>query len=944
MISVDHETYSEFNISDGTYGYASHPSTRIMCTVFIADNGWHHSWTPGMQFPDSLRQYVESGGMLSAYNANFERLVWNLVGVRLYGWPPTTIQQWTCSAAQAACLAGPRRLDHVAKFFGHSEVKDKDGQRVMMRLCKPNKAGDRPHPRPGELTKLINYCHQDVVTERAVSKSLRPMQPMERPVWELDQTVNDRGFYVDTELAQAVQDVWEKYSEQLNSECVQLTKWAGAPEGINATQVQMLLDWVNQWDGGKYARSSLTKDIVEDLLRLPLPDVLRRVLEIRLQVGSSAVRKFSKFLSATGFDSRLRGSLAYHGASTGRFAGRLIQPQNLARGILSKSEIAEAIALVKARDLPALESRWPGKLAQVLGSLARPTIQAPQGSKLVICDLAQIEARVLAWLAGQLDLLGQFASGQDPYSAMAAKVFGGSASQYGKGTDERQLGKASVLGAGFQMGWSRFRDAAAKSPYNVQIDEPTARRIIEVYRGSNRSIVNFWYALDRAAVNTVQTGQPSQVGRIWFWMSGPDWLHLRLPSGRDLSYYKPTIKQGKFDNPQVEFRGVDGDSGQPVNERMYGGKWTENCCTGDTQVLTPDGWKRIDQLEDSDLVHDGVTFVEHAGLVHQGRQAVGRLDGVGLTPDHKVLTHAQTWKAASQFQGFDWQGVRSPNGHQVRRFSPGEDSRADTMRLRNRKNISVIGINPQARAGDTFVWMRCKAESVRSKSNPRHVPAPSVPRLEVDAGPVLAAHPPSMGELRRAWYTGLQAMAGIRSVLGRYGAELQSWLNPGTYRRQRKLRTQELLLGNVPPAEPESPRRDWVRRSDSGCRVGSQSKPDLLSTETGMGRTADPQTLPVYDIRNCGPRHRFLVRGDTGPFVIHNCVQAVARDVIISGMFNAEAAGYPVVFTVHDEVIAEVPEHFGSAQEMEQLMCKLPHWADGLPVEAEGFESQFYCK
>lgn len=587
MIHIDFETYSEADLSNGVHVYAEHPSTEVLCLAW--DGGL---WVPGKPIPQELLTRLQNE-QLAAWHAQFERTIWNNVLVPKYGFPEVALERWACTQAKALSLGLPARLDKSAEFLGLYERKDAAGHTLMLKISKPNKKGERRVPTPEETQRLIDYCIQDVVVERTISQRLGMLDHREQAVWRMDQRINDRGIPVDVRFAEQAEMMWESYLERLNCKVGDITK------GIKGTQVGALTRWVKD----RYpACKSLGKANVLDLLRRDdLPFEVSEVLKLRLEIGSTAVKKYKKICACAGTDNRIRGTLRYHKASTGRWAGALIQPQNLPKGILTEEELEEARSLVEQGDSSALKRRW-GDVGDVLGSLCRQTIRTDK--TLIAADYAQIEARCVAWLADQEDLLLAFRNDADPYTLMASKVFDK------VGPKQRQIGKALVLGCGYQMGGIRFRNTL-KTQYGVEVSEKEAAGYVKEYRAANPKIVHLWYRLEDAVAKAIIAGD-REVPPLEFRERG-DWLKIKLPSGRDLSYYSP-----KFEG-KITFEGCD-IGGNKLNEQLYGGKILENISQAICRDLLVEAMFRLEKAG-----HKIIATV-HDEVLCEGNE--GDLDGI----------------------------------------------------------------------------------------------------------------------------------------------------------------------------------------------------------------------------------------------------------------------------------------------------------------------------
>lgn len=565
FVSVDFESYSELDIREvGLYNYAMHPSTELLVATFDAAH-WLDSecvWRPGMPKPAKVLDHIAKGGDFSAFNAAFERIMWRELMVKRYGWPELPVDRWYCTAAQAAAMGLPKRLDHCGDFLGLKRKKDADGHKLMLKVSKPDKKGVRKAISPEDMQRLTHYNILDVRSETELNASLPQLSPEERKVWLLDQEINERGLHVDTDFAKAASDFWDVYLEALNEQVRHITG------GISATQVGALTVWINQQG---VTCVSLSKPYLQSLLEdVVLPDHVKRVIELRIEAGTTSVKKYAKFLVCTSADSRVRGTLKYHGASTGRWAGNLIQPQNFPRGILKAHEVPLAQKLVRAQAYRTIGTLW-GSVGPVIGSLCRSVITAAPGKKLIAGDFEQVEARGIAWLAHESSMVRAFQNRQDVYRIMAGRIFG---VQPAAATDhQRFLGKSAVLGCGYQMGPDRFK-RQLKVQYNVDITLDLAKQCVYGYRNANPNIVQLWGVLEQHVTQAIQS-TPTSFKRVGFERQGK-WLFITLPSGRRLAYYDPAIHPVRG----IEITAPSPTTGRAYRESLYGGKLAENIISG----------------------------------------------------------------------------------------------------------------------------------------------------------------------------------------------------------------------------------------------------------------------------------------------------------------------------------------------------------------------------
>ena len=579
-MNIDLETRSALDLrKTGVYPYAAHPTTDVWCASYALPGEEVKTWLPGAPCPRDLADYVRSGGAIHAWNAQFERIIWRDILTPRYGWPLPELEQWHCTAAAAAAMALPRSLGDAAAALGMEEQKDDGGRALMLRMARPRKPrkGEDPEAllwtdNPEKLRELIAYCEQDVRTERGIAEVVRELGPIEREIYLLDQRVNDRGVGIDLELVEAAERIVKTGTSRANREIAQITKGA-------ATAVTKPAD-IQAWlEGEGVELDNLRKETVRDILAEGgLDEDTRAVLELRSETAKSSTAKLRSMQHASCDDGRARGLLLYHGASTGRWTGRLIQPQNFPRGDVKAPE--RFIEPVMAGDYDALAAVAP-PLA-IVSALLRAMIKAAPGHVLMAADYAQIEARVLAWLAGAHDLVHLFASGGKVYEEMAAYIYGKPVDQIGKDSHERQIGKNTVLGAGYGMGAKTFVDQV-QAQTGVVIEQEEGQRAIDGYRRKYPRIPALWAALNRAAIKAVEF--PGTVataglgGCIRFTIRGR-FLWCVLPSGRPLAYADPELREMPVPwggtRPTVTFMGVNSYSRKWERRKSYGGLWTEN--------------------------------------------------------------------------------------------------------------------------------------------------------------------------------------------------------------------------------------------------------------------------------------------------------------------------------------------------------------------------------
>lgn len=559
-VSIDFETRSAVDLrKTGVYKYAADPSTDIWCMAYKAP--WSDDvlvWQPGDERDIYLEDWIMAGGLLSAWNSQFERTIWNEIMVSRYQWPATRIKQWRCTMAQASAMGLPRSLGQAAAVLGVEEQKDKTGAALMLRMARPRKVNaDGSYTwwnTKDKVEQLIQYCRQDVRTELSVAEVLNEMPDSERRLYQLDQRINDRGVALDVDLVHRVKALAENARVEIDAEIQRLTK--GQVKA--ATNAMELTAWLNAH--GIRAKS-VDKQTVGRLLSFDrMHPVIREVLKLRQNGAKSSTAKYDAMLHAVNEDGRMRGLLVYHGAATGRWSGKLVQPQNFPRPQKKQDELDEIIAKLKA-DQDVSEH---GAGTVLASDLLRLMLIAEDGHRLMFADYSAIEARVLAWVAGQNDLVETFRKGGDVYKEMASAIYNVDVEAVTDG--QRQVGKMAILGCGYGMGGKRFAEQCASM--GIKVDEDEAKRIVSVYREKNNRIAQYWRDIEQEFVEMVKgAGRVGTVG-------------LPLPSGRSLTYHNPRIIQRETpwgemrDTAQVDT--LNSVTRQWVSQIIWGGLLTEN--------------------------------------------------------------------------------------------------------------------------------------------------------------------------------------------------------------------------------------------------------------------------------------------------------------------------------------------------------------------------------
>jgi DNA polymerase family A len=618
FLHLDVETRSTVDLKEvGPWVYVQHPSTDLWCACWAIGDGPNQTWRPGDPPPEPLVEHVVARRPLVAHNAMaFERLIYRFFLGPRHGWPEPGLEQWHCTCALAAAMALPRGLDEAARALGLAVQKDMAGRRLMLQMARPRRIEPDGSivwwDQAEKIERLTEYCRQDVEVERALHRRLRPLSAAERDVFLLDARINERGVAVDLELVEAAEALVADTQSELDAEMRRLT--GGKVEA--ATQAVRLVGWLRACG---IDAESVDKPAVAELLQAGLPDDVRRALEIRAEAARSSTAKLQAFRARTCADGRLRDNLRYHGCATGRFSGKGVQLQNLPRPSMV-IDVDGAIAAVRRREPEWWIDAFIGPPMAAVSDCLRGMLVAAPGMELIAADFTAIEARVLAWLAGQRDLLRLFATGGDAYRHMAAEIYGRAADTIAKGSLERQLGKQAVLGCGYGLGAPKFRTTCIIA--GIQIDDGLAERVVQTYRSTNDRIVALWRELEQAAVRAVQQPGlivPAAAGRVRFRVKG-GFLWLVLPSGRPLAYASPSIEDHETPwgelRPQVTSLGVNSITRAWERQSAYGGKWTENVVQAIARDLLVAAMLRLEQAGYPIVlsVHDEIVAEVPAGF------------------------------------------------------------------------------------------------------------------------------------------------------------------------------------------------------------------------------------------------------------------------------------------------------------------------------------------
>jgi len=575
-ISWDLETYSSVDLTKcGVYRYCESEDFEILLAAYSIDGGAVQvtDLACGEKLPQEILDALEDETVEKwSYNSQFERICLS----RLLGYPAGDYlapESWRCSMVWASTLGLPRSLESVGVVLGLEKQKLTEGKDLIRYFCvpcRPTKAnGGRmrnlPEHDPEKWERFKAYNLRDVETEMQIQKRLSNF-PVPDTIWEeyhLDQEINDRGIGVDMELVRQAIAMDARSRERLTAAMRELT------ELENPNSVQQMKQWLA--DHG-LETDTLGKKAVAELLKTA-PGPLREVLSLRQQLAKSSVKKYTAMENAVCADSRAHGMFQFYGANrTGRFSGRLIQLQNLYKNTMP--DLAQARALVRSGNYEALSLLYED-IPDTLSQLIRTAFVPQDGRKLIVADFSAIEARVLAWFAGEKWVLEVFEKGGDIYCETAARMFHCRVEKHGENAGLRQKGKQATLSCGYGGSVGALK---AMGALEAGMTEEELQPLVDSWRAANPNIVRFWWDVDRAVKDCIRQRVPTETHGLRFDYRSA-MLFINLPSGRWLAYVKPRIGENQFGGESVTYMGV---SGTKKWERLesYGPKFVENIVQG----------------------------------------------------------------------------------------------------------------------------------------------------------------------------------------------------------------------------------------------------------------------------------------------------------------------------------------------------------------------------
>lgn len=686
VLHLDFETRSDINLKTaGLHNYAKGRHTDIIMACYAFDDGPVQLWVRPNDCPEDVYHHIESGGEVHAHNAAFEKEMCNNVGTRLYGWPHLYDSQLVCTLAMSYAMGLPGHLGAAAAALGISQQKDNIGYRLMLQYCQPRAVDSfgkiQWWEEPSGLKRLAEYCAQDVVVEREIGKRMLKLSHYERSIWQLDQKINGRGIKIDLPAVKAALSIVEAEKQKLIKEIQDVSdNTISTPSSI--AQIKNFLALFGLDDVESIAKV----EAAELLDRDDLPTPCRKVLEIRAEAGKTSTAKLDSMLcGAQASDGRFRGAFQYSGANTRRWAGRRVQLQNLPRTKISPALVNDILC-----EMPKLNGDkmrlYYGPPLDVISNCLRGFLVAEEGKEFLCCDFSSIEARVIAWLAGQENVLEIFRTHGKVYEHAASSIFGKPMADISP--DERQIGKVAILALGYQGGvgalqkmakaygvrlepayqslWSRAtsgqkefvekRYDQTKADYpGISREEFIASDLTKVFwRMANPKIVEYWHSLESCAIMATklagQNGLSTTISTpIKFKVAG-SFLWARLPSDGTLCYPYPQVahKETKWGTSKETLSYMSEDINHKWTRfNTYGGSIAENVTQSFARDILADAMLRLESHGYSIVahVHDEIICEETAGAKSVQDMA-------------NIMSEIPTWAGGLPIAANGWAGKR----------------------------------------------------------------------------------------------------------------------------------------------------------------------------------------------------------------------------------------------------------------------------------------------
>lgn len=880
FMSIDIETYSDIDINKaGVYRYVDTDAFKILLFAYSVDGGPVQliDLTRGDSIPKEIvKALSDKSATKWAYNANFERVALS----RFLGMPTGQYldpEGWKCSMVWTATLGLPMGLAKVGEVLALDKQKMSEGRGLIYKFCKPDKkTGQRvlPEDFPEDWETFRRYNIRDVETEMGIQKMISPF-PCSDELWQeywTDQRINDRGVEVDLTLAKNAVAMDAEISKNLMEKMRALT---GIDNPRSTSQLDM---WLREHGCDMV---SLGKKDVAQVIEETDDPLIRKVLSLRLLIAKSSVKKYTKMLDATCSDGRARGMFQFYGAMrTGRFAGRLLQLQNLPQNHIENIELIRELA--RRGDLDALSVMFDS-VPDILSQLIRTAFVAREGSRFIVADFSAIEARVIAWLAGEEWRMKAFAEGKDIYCASASAMFGVPVVKHGINGELRQKGKVAEL-ACIAEGQLVLTNHGEKPIETVTTDDL-------VWDGEQWVVHE---GIIYKGIRTVYTyqGLTATLDHLVFLNDSSKPVMLQ-----EAVAYRKDLKDATQEKKEIDKRKecsvatakvYDIMDAGPHHRYTVEGKLVHNCGYGGS----------VGALKAFGADKMGLTETEMQSIVDNWRASSPRIVQLWWDVDRAIkqtledgTTHRTHGLMFSLQKGILF--IRLPSGRSLAYVKP---------RLIDGK-ITYEGVSSNkgwARLesyGPKFVE-NCLAEGTQVLTDRGWIEIQNVTTKDaLWDGEQWVSHEGLINK-------------GIQEVISIDGALMTP---------DHKVLTKE----------------GWKTASSCSGLEKLGRGDQYLVRKTGLKKQ-------VYDLKNAGPNHRFTIRTEAGPMIVHNCVQGISRDLLLNAMKQVGPEAR-ICMHIHDELVIEADKSV-KLDDICQKMAQVPEWAEGLLLRADGYETKFYLK